>query len=209
MAKTNVIFKARRFTGKDVQLLISDSFIRFLRLTKQHQYVKEVLKGMQRSDVILMNETKKQIQSMKAVWTGFMRNSLFAFIDASDKNLGFVSGKIDSYVATKAWYDILVHEGLGLHSAGGRQPIPPQYAPTMAQQNIAPSWGVAKQAGKKKSGQKGPRPFMSSALVNSSRKIFVELGEGVIKGIRNTVAAASHTPRKDINSVLDSISIGA
>lgn len=208
MARPGSIYPAKRYTGKDVQMLISDSFISFLRLTKQHQFTKEVFKGMQKSDVVLMNEVKRQIHSMNAVWSGFLRSSLHAWIDASDKNIGFASGQIVSYVATSAWYDILVHEGLGIHSNGGSSSIPHKYLPSAAQKAIAPEWEDVKHI-KKNNITKGPRPFMSNALVNSSRKIFMELGDGVRRGIRNTMAASSHLPRRDLDRVLSSIQLGA
>lgn len=207
MAKV-VAFKSKRYTSKGVQVYISESLVRFFRITRQHAFMKEILNSMQKSVSTVQNETKNQIQSMGAVYSGFLRSNIVGWVDA---NPSLTEKKVEGYIATKAWYDVLVHMGLGIHASPPSKEIPPQYQPTSEQLAAVPSWEVKRSLMKgktKRGGKKGSRPFLKLAIENTSLKVLDNLSEGTIKGIRNTVAMSSKVPRHKLQDVLSAIRTG-
>jgi len=201
MAKAPIMYKSKRYTGKNVEVLISESLIRFLRVTGNHLFLKEVYKGMQRSLVILMNETKKNIQSMKAVYSGFLRSNIISWMEANPNP----AGRIKGFVATRAWYDILIHEGLGIHANPPQKDYPSQYRPTAQQLAIVPTWASKMdlmKGVKRKGAGAGPRPFLRNAVESASIRIVEELGKGAFLGIRNVIASGSQIPRHKLNEIM-------
>ena len=203
MARKPLMYKSKRYTSKDVDILFTESMIRFLRLTDNQRWTKEIYKGLQKGIVVLQNEVKNQIMGMRAVYSGFMRSNIIGWIEPTYDPYG----NINAYVGTKAWYDILVHEGLGPHSMGDKR-IPEKYKPTAAQKAVAPSWKEKLQtAGKPKSGGAGPRPFLVDALYKSDVKILDEVSQGIVKGYRAVIGHSLGIPKHSLDEVLSSIRV--
>jgi hypothetical protein len=198
------MFKATPYTGKHVDIYLSESMVRFFRMAKSHLFLKEMLVAMKNANVTVLNEAKSQIQQMEAVYSGFMRNNLISWIENLSYNA--MREPLVSYQGTRAWYDVLVHEGLGVH-ASPAQKIPDKYKPSMEQLAIVPSFKekiMTIGRGKHK-GIKGPRPFYTIALKNSFAKINLQLANGFMKGIRNTVGADMGIPKHKLSSVFSSL----
>lgn len=205
MAKSRVMYKATPYTSKNVEIFMTESLVRFLRLTNQHLFMKEMLVAMQKADVLVMNTAKSEIQSMNAVYSGFLRNNLVSWIDKISNNA--IDKPIVSYLGTRAWYDILVHKGLGIH-ANPRQKIPAQYMPTMEQLAIVPSFKEKLAAvGVKHSKTSGPRPFYTNALKKAFPKINIIFGDGYLKGLRNMIGHDKNIPRHKFSEVFSTLSI--
>jgi len=202
MSRQKLIYPNIKYKKDSVQIYISDSLIRFFRLTKNNLMLKELYKSLAISDTIVVNQMKSEITNMRAVWSGFMRSSLTSWIEINQNPYG----TIDSYIGTKAWYDILVHEGLGLHSSSGNyENVPAEFLPTSAQLSIAPSWADVKDANSKKEKIKGPRRFMTNALKKSTVSVIREISKGYYKGLRNISAGSLGMPRRTLDQALSMI----
>jgi len=201
--RTPLLYKNKRYTGKDVQMFFSESMIRFFRLHKEHWFLKEWYKGVATCDILIMNEAKKRIQSMKAIYSGFLRSNLVSWINPTWGPFK----KIDSFVGTRAWYDILVHEGYGVHHQPPERKIPAQFKPTAEQLAIVPAWANIK-ARKNKRGGAGARPFLREALSANVDRFAVIMGDSAVRGIRNNIGGQMGIPRKTLNEFLQQVQAG-
>ena len=202
MPHIKVPYKSKKYTASNVEVLISDSVVRFLRITGDSTYAKEIYKGMQKSTAVVMEQMRKQIQAMGAVYSGFLRANVVGFVAPTPYD---VYGTVESYIGTKAYYDIYIHEGLGRFSPSGKDPIPTQYEPTAEQLAVVPSWAEKKRLTGKKyfiDTKRGPRPFATTALMNSYSEVLDIMGDSVVKAIRNVIAKTSRVPRRQLKDAL-------
>lgn len=202
MGRIALPFKRGVYKSADVGIFIDDAMIRFLRLTDQHSYHKELIKGLGRATIFLMNESKRKIREMKLVYTGFMASNIISWMDPRFD----VKGNINSYVATKAWYDVLVHEGLGIHANPPKDSIPARFRPTAEQLAVAAPQIAAYRSmrGRKHKGiGRGPRPFLREAVTASRAKILDEIGIGFTKALRASIGSSTGIPKHRLDEVME------
>jgi hypothetical protein len=168
------MFPTRRYIQADVKILADDGYLNFMKRLKKKdipskKYWDVVSRYVKKAILIVINQTKSNIQTMNAVATGFMRNNIVSTVNIQ-------SGKtpIVAVIGTKAWYDILVHEGLGRHSPGNV--MPKKYLPTPAQKAIIPAFGEAKKYWKKS--PKIPRPFLMFAIQSTKVAVAKMIAQG-------------------------------
>jgi len=191
------VIRAPRYGQKHVEILVSDSWLKFLKLHKQKTYWNGLMKGMKNATAATMNEVKSKMVSMDTVYSGFMRANMVAWIDTSK----YKSGKeLYSYIGTRAWYDVIVHEGYGIHGRPKNE-IPSKYLPSEYELSIAPKWEDSRRLGKHKGSGRGPRPFMTQGIISAKQKIFGELSKGVVTGIKDTVSSGSMVARRKVASL--------
>lgn len=197
-------FIRRKYTRqKDAQILIDSNFKNFFKvpILKRKVFLREVDRGMRRALLAGANSVKDQIQVMNAVAFGFLRKSVTYEMELTTKGGFLAKGRI----GTKAWYDILVHEGLGRH--GGQRSVPSQYQPTDAQLAIVePSWEVRNAPDNrakywKKSPQR-PRPFLTLGIKRVKDKMKQEVMAGIRRGIKASGGKGRGVPRFDISEIL-------
>jgi len=190
----------RSFGQKHVQVLMSKRLSKFLKLHKQPKFVTIMINGLKKASANTMNEVKRQITVMDAVYSGFMRSS----IQASIANNPDSKGIWYSHIGTKAWYDILVHEGLGIHHSPP-QALPANYRPSAAQVAAAPSYAEVRKAlgrvGPKRRGR-GPRPFLTVALKNTGKENIKIVSDAFKRSIAEVVLMENDVPTIPMNEVL-------
>lgn len=205
--KKPVMYAKQKYSGKHVEVYITEGLVRFLRLTKNHWFMKEMLKGIQKSTVVLMNEMSSQLSKMNAVYSGFMRSHLYGYV--MPVGGATINNQIYGQVGTDAWYDVLVHEGLGIHHQP-KQKIPSEFRPTAEQIAMVPSFAEKKrQMGYVKHSPQTPRPFITEAFESRQVQVLEILGNSVAMGLRNTIAGGSGTSRRKLDDVLKSITAGS
>lgn len=131
---------------------------------------------LMRADKILQGEIVKRITLSNAVAVGFMKKTVkvtHSFKDSQgDEVFKIVAG-------TDAWYDILVHEGLGRHSPVEGATIPEQYKPSATQKNIlVPAWDSPERLFYYKKSPKKPRPFLRDGLAAALPQVGKMIGRG-------------------------------
>lgn len=198
-----VLFKSNKFKQKDAlfQFLVDDAWRSYMILGHKisEKITKRVEIGYRRAAQYLANRVKANIHSSNAVATGFMRNSVVVKIEVSSF---FPKIKAKIIVGTNAWYDILVHEGLGRHSPSGK--IPAKYRPTPEQLAIVPT--SVDSAPFWKPSPKKPRPFMKIALMQSKNKMKKIVFEEIKDAYRN-IGGRPGNPKHDITTILNSAPI--
>lgn len=183
---------------KGARILIDDNFVNFFKVNplKKRAFMREVERGFRRAAVVGANAIKTQISSMRAVAAGFMRKSVTYEVDVNSER----KQMIILTFGTKAWYDILVHEGLGRH--GGQRTIPAQYKPTPEQLAIVePSPEERMRLPIWKPSPKGPRPFLILGIRRAKKGIRSEIVAGMIRGIK-AMKGKGATPKHDISVLL-------
>jgi hypothetical protein len=196
-------YLSRGYTAqKDAQIKIDDGFLEFFRvpIIKRKGFLREVERGMRRAAVAGANSVKDQIQVMNAVAFGFMRKSVTYSMKTKTDGEFLITGKI----GTKAWYDILVHEGLGRH--GGSRSVPSEYRPTAAQLAIVdPDWETRNKPENRarywKPSPKTPRPFLTTGIKKAKNKMKSEVMSGIRKGLKTFKGKGKGTPRHDISAL--------
>jgi hypothetical protein len=196
------LYRAKRYIQADIQVYADDGFMERIMRGKiksfpSIKYWKIVERYIKKAMLIVVNKTKSNIHMMNAVATGFMRNNIVSVVNVK-------GGKtpITAVIGTRAWYDILVHEGLGRHSPSGR--IPSKYKPTEAQKAIIPhSLEEVKKAGLWKSSPKVPRPFLRLAVEQTKTAVHEMIKQG-IRAANKAEGAKRGTPRNVTKFVLGS-----
>ena len=204
MASRPVLFGRTPTRQKAAQILIDDSFVKFMKGNplKQKAFFKEVDRHFRRALVIGAESVKRQISAMRAIGSGFMRNSVIFTMEANADKNPMIQGKI----GTMAWYDILVHKGLGRH--GGSKTIPSEYRPSEAQKAIIEpdeetrmSEDFRKLYWKESQGI--PRPFLTIGINNAKKAMAKEVMAGVRKGMKALRGSGrGGIPKHDISEVL-------
>ena len=170
---------------------------------RQPRVFREVERGYKRAAVIGLKAIASQITSSGAVGYGFMRKSLTSTIVVKPRAR---KHQILLTFGTQAWYDILVHEGLGRH--GGSRKVPYQYKPTPAQiAIIEPS--VEDRLADKQSWNKSPgypRPFLTIGLLNAKSAMNISIADGVKKGM-GVSTRAKGIPKYDLVKLLNAGSV--
>jgi hypothetical protein len=192
-----VEFKAPRFTQKSVSIKINKGFANFLTGNpfKNKPFIDKVSKGFAKAMIIGANSVKGQMQIMNAVATGFMRKSIVTIIEANPNKTPMIKATI----GTKAWYDILVHEGLGRH--GGQRTIPVKYRPTAAQLAIVePDQETRKKY--YKASPRVPRPFLTTGIKLVKTPMKNEIYSSIRSAIKELGLGSRNTPTIDLKSVL-------
>ena len=175
------LFKNSRATQKSVSVYVDQSMADFLRKKgnlMDDKFMRKVEKGMKKGMVAGVNSIKAEMGSMRAVATGFMRKTVSAEIIAH--KLGRTP-EIVGMFGTKAWYDILVHEGLGYHSSGGGK-VPAKYAPTSEQLAIVEPDAKTRRQYYKKS-PRIPRPFLKLGVKRALPAIVAAIRDGIKEGV--------------------------
>lgn len=189
-------FKRVRTRQKDVSLYIDDNFLNFLKINplRNKRMVREVERHFKRAGVEAVESVKSRITMMNAVATGFMRRTVGFFIDVNaNKN-----PMINMTIGTKAWYDILVHEGLGYH--GRSKSLPAKYLPTDEQRAIVePDLEIRKEFYKRS--PKVPRPFLTDGIKSAKSNIVNEIEAGLKSGFRIFGKRKSSIPKHDIRKL--------
>jgi hypothetical protein len=196
-----VLFKATRIRQKDVgfQVLVDDGWKAVMsgNMLKDTQFWREVERGYKRAAVVVVKAVRRNIQASNAVATGFMRNNIISNVDV------VWTGEVPDVVlkiGTMAWYDILVHEGLGRHSPTGN--IPERYVPTEEQKAIVPT---IQDSGKYwKPSPKVPRPFLKLAIQQTKGTVKNMMAQAFRDAFRKKFARGSKRPRHNILKVLNS-----
>lgn len=177
----NIPYKAKRYIQADIQVLADDGFIEKivkgkLKSFPSIKYWKVVERHIKKAMLIVVNKTKSNLTTMNAVATGFMRNNIVAVVNVTGGR-----SPISAVIGTRAWYDILVHEGLGRHApGGGKKSLPAKYKPTEAQKAIIPhTLKEVKAAGLWKRGIKGPRPFLREAVEQTKSAVNAMIAQGI------------------------------
>lgn len=134
------------------------------------KYMSIVERHYRRAMVVVAEKVKANISMMNAVATGFMRSHVVTSITV---NMNFPNPSIVGKVGTQAWYDILVHEGLGRHGSGE---IPAEYLPTPEQLAIVPT--IAASSSYWKPSPKIPRPFIREAIKQTRSQVTEILKRG-------------------------------
>jgi hypothetical protein len=163
------MFKQKACVQSDINFLVDDGII---RLAKGEFFDEEfwriVAKYVKRAMVIVVNQVKSNITMMNAVATGFMRAHIVSTVRV---DMGSRT-PIVARVGTQAWYDILIHEGLGRHSPSKK--IPEKYKPTPAQTAIVPPSDKAYW----KPSPMVPRPFLKNAISQTRTAVAALFAEG-------------------------------
>lgn len=183
-----------------VQVLVDDAWVNFFKKdpTRQPNFVRTVKKGFEDAMLIGIRSVKSQITMLNAVGTGFMRKSVRASVEAKP------GGKptIKAVIGTQAWYDILVHEGLGRHAPGSIQPVPARYRPTREQLDIVDAFMTyEKRKAYFKRSPKIPRPFLYSGIMAARAQMTRQINDGMKNGIR-VLGSRRGIPRHNIKEVL-------
>ncbi len=168
-------FKSPRLNQKSVQILINRGFANLLKkdaLSSKGALVK-LSRGLSKAMLIGANSVKSQMQMMNAVATGFMRKNIVSTVKVNYNS----KIKVEGTIGTKAWYDILVHEGLGVH--GGQRTIPAKYRPSKAQLAIIEPDAKTRKKYYKRS-PKVPRPFLTLGIKAAKS----EMKEEIFKSMR-------------------------
>jgi len=181
MAIKAPLYKNSRTTQKSVSIYVDQSMADFLRKKgnlMDDKFMRSVEKGMKKGMVAGVSAIKSEMGSMRAVATGFMRKTVSAEIIAH--KLGRTP-EIVGMFGTKAWYDILVHEGLGYHSSGGGK-VPAKYQPTAEQLAIVEPDAKTRRQYYKKS-PRIPRPFLKIGLKKALPSVVEAIRKGIEEGI--------------------------
>lgn len=203
-ARVSPIFKAPRFAQKGASFLIDDNLYRLLKKNplETRKFINEVDHGAKRGLVIVANSVKRQMQMMNAVATGFMRKTITYEYEAGAKKKGVI---LKYVLGTKAWYDILVHEGLGLH--GGQRTIPAKYRPSEMQKSIvepSPAVRMSKEFKEKywKPSPKVPRPFLVKGVKAARSSLMKETNVGIRKAFKTLAVRGGSIPKHDVRTAL-------
>jgi len=151
-----------------------------------------VEKYFKRAMVIVENRTKIYISSMHAVATGYMRKNIVAVVKVNAKK----RVPIEAILGTKAYYDILVHEGLGRHSPTGELPANFQEGP------VVPSLAVRKKYWKPS--PKVPRPFFKYAIRDTRTMVTDIIRAGFREASKKYLGTygAGSKPRHKLSAVM-------
>lgn len=195
MARLRPRFASPRFAQKQADILIDDGFLRLLTKDPlQSPAVFRIIdKAFRKAAVKGANSIKTHITGMGAVATGFMRKSVTFSVEANRRK----KPQIQATFGTKAWYDILVHEGLGRH--GGQRTIPIKYHPTEEQLAIIEPSPEERLSFYKPS-PRVPRPFLTRGIKAVRSDIANTISTGVKKAMRK-VGSARGTPRHSLKTV--------
>jgi hypothetical protein len=205
--KKPVMFAKQKYNTKHVEVYITQGLVNFLRLTRNHWFIKEMLKGVQKSTVVLMNEMSSQLSKMNAVYSGFMRSHMYGYV--MPVGGASINNQIYGQVGTDAWYDVLVHEGLGIHHKP-KQAIPSEFRPSADQVAMVPSFAEKRRTlGYGKRSPQIARPFITEAFESRQVQVLEILGNSVALGLRNTIAGSSGMSRRKLSDVLKSITAGS
>lgn len=197
------LYGSKRYIQRDIQVFRSanlEKHINELRSNKfpSIKYWKIVERYIKKAMLIVVNRAKTNIQTMNAVATGFMRNSIVSVV-----NVRYGKTPILAKIGTKAWYDILVHEGLGRHSPSGK--IPDKYRPTPEQLAIIPH-SISKEFQKEywKHSPKRPRPFLKMAIQQTKGAVRSMINKGLKEAQKQTGKKGSQTLVNVTKKVLNS-----
>lgn len=192
------MFGPGRTTQAGIEVFVDDSFYRFFKvpITSNKPFMSIITKAFKKAGVAAVRSVKNKITSMNAVATGFMRKTVVAGVRVKyGKN---IKTPIEMTVGTAAWYDILVHEGLGVH--GGYRTIPAQYRPTEFQKAIVePSPEERKEYYKRS--PKVPRPFLTEGIRDAQGVIASEISKGFSTAL-SSLGSQRGVPRHKIESIL-------
>lgn len=199
-----VMFKRGYTAQKKAGLYIDAAFVDFIKQKNpmaSAATIRDLRQAFKRGLVIGAVSIKDQIQMMSAVATGFMRKSV-----TYDMIVNVSGGKfyMEGRFGTKAWYDILVHEGLGRH--GGQSTIPSEYAPTQEQLAIVEPDAETRKRYYKPS-PKRPRPFLVRGVDVSKGKMMNAWKKGLMKAL-SRMKGKGGSPSINIQTVLGGGTIG-
>jgi len=161
----------------DIEVNQSHDLVKFLRGTKTRHMHSWVERGISRGLVIAQKQTISNMTKMKAVLSGWGRNSFKRFLYRPNQDA--LGGKLYSDVV----YLIYVHEGLFYHSQGGYTPPKGEerWGPVLVPNNI---FQLQKKLLKiKKTIYKGPRPFFKNAIDEKQDEIQRIVATNVSKGL--------------------------
>jgi hypothetical protein len=184
------------FRQKDVGIFVDNGFKKFLKSAKgfKKEFWVVVERYFKKAVVILEERIKRNITSMNAVATGYMRKSIKGYVKI---NSG-ARTPITAVIGTKAWYDILVHEGLGRHSPSGKQP-----PGGIIMGPIVPSMAIRRKYWKPS--PKVPRPFLKNAVKESKGAVKDMINQGFKAAVRSyfgNEVKGIYNARHKIESVL-------
>lgn len=195
MAK--LLFTNPRARQKDslFTVQVDDAWKSYMNLgpTASAKFLKKMEHAFRKAMVLVVVKARRNLTSSNALATGFMRNTVISSITVKDF---FPRMEVLSTVGTKAWYDILVHEGLGRHSPSGKMPA--KYKPTAEQLAIVPA---SSRAYWKRSPKK-PRPFLTDAVRSTRRSIGKIINDGM-KDAFKSLGAKPGKPIHDITTILN------
>jgi hypothetical protein len=176
------LFKNSKGLQRDVKILVDASFAEFLRKKgnlMDHSFVSAVERGMKKGMALGVGIIRSEMGSMNAVATGFMRKTVGAELVAVKYGR---EPEIMGVFGTKAWYDILVHEGLGYHSSSGKGRVPSKYKPSPEQLAIVEPDAKARRAYYKPSPRR-PRPFLKTGVQKALPVMVKAITTGIIEGL--------------------------
>lgn len=183
---------------------VNNNLASFIRkpLNKDRKFLHEVEKVYKKAGEYIKRNVKKNIRAMKAVGSGFMVNNVIYVVELSNNSRKTASVKI----GTRAWYDILVAKGLGLH--GGQRTVPSQYKPTPEQIAIATASPYTEDMRKRiiresnKRSPKVPRPFFKQAIEQTRNQVKSMIYDGLWTAFkRRTGSGRGAKPRIKISNV--------
>jgi len=191
---------AGRTIQADATILLDDGFYNFFRVNPLDRpaFIKPVEKGFRRAAVTGVNSIKNRITSMKAVATGFMRKTVGASVRVNPNR----NPRIQLTFGTSAWYDILVHEGLGRHSRSGGE-IPPQYLPSELQKAIIEPNDFKTRLKYFKRSPKIPRPFLTEGIKAAQTSMNADINNGIKAGLA-AIGSKRGVPKHKFQEVLQS-----
>lgn len=166
---------AKRGKIFEIQMIQSPDVKQFFKNLKSRYMLKSIEMSISKSLNMCQNQAQKNITSMKAVLSGFMRNKW-------DKAMSRINpNEITGYLWNRSWYAFMVHEGLGPHA------IPPNPKWIDPNRNLTPSNIIELQkkrlAARKWKSKKGPRPFLRKAVDDKLSDIRKTVVEGINTGI--------------------------
>jgi hypothetical protein len=197
-------FIPKKYTSqKAAQILIDDNFLNFFRVPVLYRksFLRKVERGLRRAAAAGAESVKQQIQTMNAIGFGFMRDSVTYEMETVTSGEYLIKGAI----GTRAWYDVLVHEGLGRH--GGSREVPSKYKPSAEQLAIVePDWETRNDPENRKKywkkSPKTPRPFLTEGIKKAKTRMKVEYMGGLRDAMGELGSRAGGTPKHDISAVL-------
>jgi hypothetical protein len=162
----------------------------------------KMIKGMAKAIYVVQAESSKQLSfgPNRAILSGFMRASLNPIIDISRSE----SGRIKAFLVTSAFYDVLVHEGWGVHANPPYSvEAPAEFKPSPGSEATIPAGIRAMQQRllrirhkSRHKFRKGPRPFMRVAFNNSKEKMIIILSSTIRNIIQGAIDRAGKRMEK-------------
>lgn len=163
----------------DVRIIQSMDVIKFIKSLGTSKYMYKLMeKGMAKALLICQAQSQKNITSMKAVLSGWMRNKFEKAMVRPNPDI------LEGYLANTSWYAYMVHEGVGPHA----QPPDPKW---INPKGLTPDDIIELQKKRlaiKKTRIKQDRPFMARAFEEKKEEMIREISDGATKGIQKVFA---------------------